>query len=169
MTLILCGFPSSGKTMFGKLASKMLLKPFCDVDELIEKTFGMGLNCREITLQYGDPYFRKLEAEAILSLKEGFKAVLATGGGTLLAEENVSHLKKLGPFIYLKTDPKTLWERICQKKELPSYLERQHPKKSFDHMLAVRIPIYERLADITIDTASLSSDAVVEAICKAYG
>ena len=72
MTLILCGFPFSGKSFFGELVAKELDLPFIDTDLVLEKLYfeqiGVRLSCRQIFHKEGEEFFRDLEHRAIDTL-----------------------------------------------------------------------------------------------------
>ena len=115
MNWILCGFKGCGKSFFGARLSL----PFLDLDRLIEER--ERLCVRDIVLQKGEAYFRKLEKETALSLEvEGH--VIAVGGGTLLDPISQAHLRSLGPLIYLKCPKQILKKRILIP-PLPTFIK----------------------------------------------
>src|SRR5690625_6827311 len=81
---------ASGKTTVGKELATRLKTPFFDTDELIEKN--MGLSIPVIFEKYGEEAFRNMETDILkqIPLKE---AVISTGGGVVLLEENINYLK----------------------------------------------------------------------------
>lgn len=164
MALILSGFPTSGKSFLGAKVARVLNWSFCDLDTLIEQN--IGLSCRDMTLQQGEATFRELEKRVIASLNMADNTILATGGGSILFSENVAELKKRGPIIYLQTEAPILWERICQKSSLPSYLDPLAPKEAFDALYERRLPYYEKAADYTITTALFSENGLLDEITK---
>lgn len=151
MNLILFGLPMSGKSSLGRDLSEKLKIPFYDTDHLLEQTFfqthGEPLSCRQIFLKEGPAAFRTLEAQAIASLNPISGAVIAVGGGTLMESQNLTFLKNLGLLVYLKADPKTLWQRtkICG---IPAYLaSHQNPETAFYEMMEERAAHYASIAD----------------------
>lgn len=144
----------SGKTTLGRKLSTVLEKPFFDTDHLIQDVYfqktGNKFSCREIFQKEGDVIFRKLESEAIFSLKNVQDVVIAVGGGALMNPENVCCLKKLGKLIYLKVEPKILWERtkVCG---VPVYLDPNDPEHAFYQMAEERSIHYASIADLIVD------------------
>ena len=61
--IILVGFMGAGKTAVGKALAKLLKRKFIDLDEKIEKAEGMPI--AEIFAKKGEPYFRKIEKDAV--------------------------------------------------------------------------------------------------------
>lgn len=169
--MILFGFKGCGKTHFGKLVAKRLHIPFIDTDALIEqiyfKRFHTPLSCRQIALEKGDPFFRQLEKEIILSLKHG-QNIIAVGGGAVLNPENAAHLKLLGKMVYLKADKEMIKKRMLSG-ILPSFIDPEDPDESFENMYQDRKEKYAAIEAKTIDLQSKTEKDVVEELIKLYG
>lgn len=155
---ILFGFKRCGKTYFGLRLAQKMNRPFLDIDSLIEQK--NGLPCREIALQFGDPYFRELESHTVRSL-QCHNTIIALGGGTILFQNNLNHLKKLGTFIYLKCPKETLKQRLLTP-PLPSYLNPDHPEDSFEKIYSTRIKQYETIPAHHIDLQAKSDTQILE-------
>lgn len=162
MNLILCGFPSSGKSYFGAPIAFKLGWQFIDTDRSIEAAG--GLSCREMTIQYGEHYFRDAEERCIALLAKLKSHVIAVGGGALLRDKNRERLKALGTLIYLKWDKELLWYRLQQKEELPIYINPLEPRTSFDSLYAARTKVYEQHCDCSIDLSKLTEAEIIEVI-----
>lgn len=98
----LVGMPAAGKTTVARILAKKLGMKFCDTDEEIEKI--AGESPEKIIERYGEERFREIESEAVKSLSAFKGVVIATGGGTVLREENVRELKSCGVVIWLGRD-----------------------------------------------------------------
>lgn len=98
----LVGMPGAGKTTVGRFLAEKLGMKFVDTDEEIERTTGEPPE--KIIEKYGEERFREIESETVklLSALEG--TVIATGGGTVLREENVGKLKAGGVVVWLGRD-----------------------------------------------------------------
>ena len=92
ISIALIGMPGCGKTSIGKALGEITGFPVYDADAEIEREEGMSIP--EIMQQKGISYFRDLESKIIdrLSLLRG--AVIVTGGGAVLREENRIFLKR---------------------------------------------------------------------------
>lgn len=148
--LILCGFFCAGKTTLGKKWSEHLSLPFYDTDRMIEAAYGKG-TVSSIWKEIGLEAFRDLESEVICSLKK-HPAVVATGGGSLLREENRNYLKSLGPLFYLKVPLPILLERM-KKKGFPAYLDQENPYAHFEKLAKERFPIYNAHCQYILETS----------------
>jgi shikimate dehydrogenase len=98
--VVLSGLPGSGKTSLGHLASLRLGMPFVDVDAEIEKRFGMPI--RLIFEKHGEKSFRDAESAATKeALLRETPSVIATGGGAVLRQENVSAMRDRGLVVFI--------------------------------------------------------------------
>ncbi len=165
MNIILIGFRGTGKTTIGKILARQLGKEFIDADIYLEKKEGMSIT--DIFAKGGEPLFRDIESKVIaeLSLLDG--KVIATGGGAVLREENVKHLKKRGIIILLDADANTLYKRIHRD----SHTRQRRPNltakgglEEVQFLLEQRRPIYDRIADFVINTAHVSVASVAQKI-----
>ncbi len=97
--IVLIGMPGCGKTTIGKKAAERLGKKFVDTDDVIVKTAGMSIP--DIFSRYGEEKFRDIESEVIKKVSGMQSAVIATGGGAILRENNVSLLKENGFVVFI--------------------------------------------------------------------
>ena len=97
--IVLIGMPSSGKSTIGKRIAELTSRPFYDVDEEIEKKIKMTI--KEFFEEFGEESFRIVEEEVIKSLSTLSSAVIATGGGSILRDDNVFLLKNNGVLYFL--------------------------------------------------------------------
>lgn len=102
LNVVLCGMPSSGKTTVGKIVADILGKKFIDTDAEIYNT--TGRTPAEIIEIDGEKAFRDIETETIKKVSTFSGAVIASGGGAVLREDNVCALKANGVMFYLKRD-----------------------------------------------------------------
>ena len=98
--IVLSGMPGCGKSTIGKLLSKKLCKPLYDTDQLI--TEQTGRTPAEWIEGEGEAAFRAIESRIIAEYAAPLTgAIIATGGGAILRDENVDHLKMNGKVIFL--------------------------------------------------------------------
>lgn len=157
--IILIGFKNCGKTTVGKLLAKLLAKKLIDIDELLEKTYAKQYNnylstC-DIYKKLGKERFRQLETYAINTLTNTKNSIIATGGGSVINENNAKIIKNLGTIAYLDASLETIEQRIFTK-PLPAFLDTKSPHATFIKLYNDRKIIYENLADFIIDTENLT-------------
>jgi shikimate kinase len=84
--IVLTGFMGSGKSTIGRPLAKELGWRFIDLDSLIEERDGRPV--ARIFAESGEPAFRALETNALISSLSERKLVLALGGGALETPPN---------------------------------------------------------------------------------
>ena len=160
MMIALTGFMGSGKTTVGKVLADFLGCPFMDLDDLVVKKAGKSIP--DIFAQDGEPAFRLLEAQVLRKTVEKYAestAVLALGGGAVLAPSSAALLHEKTVCIYLRASLETLLARLEGETA-----GRPLADASLADRLAAREPIYEKTAHVVIDTDGLSPDEVADEI-----
>ncbi|MDO4198700.1 MAG: shikimate kinase [Erysipelotrichaceae bacterium] len=105
MNIVLTGMPSCGKSTVGYKVAEMLNKEFVDVDTLIKERYG---DISHIFETEGENRFRDYEEEIIREVSLKNNAVIATGGGSILRDNNIFHLKQNGKIFFIDRDPEYL-------------------------------------------------------------
>lgn len=128
--IVLIGMPGSGKTTVGAQLAKSLRRPFLDTDAIIEERENCSI--QDIITAKGEAYFRDLETAVIHRIAGEQHHVIATGGGAILRDENITHLRENGIILFLD---RSLDKLIATKNRPLSsdndslqqrYLERYH-------------------------------------------
>jgi shikimate kinase len=148
MNLILCGMMGAGKTSVGKEVAKALGWRWYDTDQLIVERHG---NVTEIFAKHGETYFRQLETEILKELVQADCMVLSVGGGLVLREENVSLLRKNGQIVFLCASVETLEKRLQLDSSRPLLQTEESLRERLQRLLKERTPIYEAVADFTVN------------------
>ena len=162
--LILVGFMGTGKSAVGKLLARRLNRSFVDLDRKIERDAGRPIP--QIFAEGGEASFREREARAVKEAVELKNHVIATGGGVMLREENITLLKKCGRLICLTASADAILQRTLATLSSRPLLAGHEPRQRVEELLKLRAPFYAQ-ADVTIDTSDKSVDQVVEEIlCK---
>lgn len=97
--IVLTGMPSCGKSTIGKRLADELGMRFVDTDEEIVKLAGKPIS--QIFKDLGESSFRDMETEAITTVSAKQNQVIATGGGAILREQNVTQLKGNGTIYFI--------------------------------------------------------------------
>jgi shikimate kinase len=147
--IILIGPMGSGKSTIGQLLANRLHRDFYDSDHYIEERTGVDIPC--IFDVEGEEGFRQRETRAIEELTSRPNIVLATGGGSVMREENRKILRKSGYIIFLDTSVNQQMERLKHDKKRP-LLRTENPRERLQKLLDERKPIYLKLADLRIPT-----------------
>lgn len=143
-TLFLCGPMGCGKSTVGRALAARLGRRFVDTDELIVQHTGYAIE--DIFAQFGEPVFRVHETEALRRAIDPAGAVVALGGGVLLAPENRALIEENGRRIYLRARIETLEGRLAHSSARRPLLAGA----SIGSILAARLPLYEA-AELTVD------------------
>ncbi|WP_159991572.1 shikimate kinase [Pelistega ratti] len=161
--IIFIGMMGAGKTTIGRALARELNIEFIDLDHEIVQRCGVAIPT--IFDIEGEDGFRKRETAVLAEVIQQKNIVLATGGGAILATENQALLKK-GLVVYLKASADELFCRIAKDSNRP-LLKTENPQDKVKQLLAVRSPIYEKLADITVETGNQTIYATVKKLKKA--
>lgn len=159
MNIVLTGFMGTGKSTVAQLLSVQRGWPLYDTDEVIEKMTAMKIP--DIFKQFGEPYFRDREHEAVKSVAALDNAVISCGGGVVLRPENMTELEKNGVVVCLSASPEVILARTAGSSR--PLLAVADPLAKIRELLQQREPFYHR-CHVRIDTSSLNPGEVVAAI-----
>ncbi|MCC3265173.1 shikimate kinase [Arthrobacter gengyunqii] len=155
--IVLVGFMAAGKSVVGReLAARNRLK-FLDTDQLVADAHGP---IPEIFAARGECGFRELEARGVAAaLAEKTPAVISLGGGAVL-DTGTQQLLRRATVVFLDTDLETVLPRIIRSGHRP--MLAGDPVRRWEELAKARRPVYESLADITIDTRGLPVPVVID-------
>jgi shikimate dehydrogenase len=163
MNIVLIGMRGSGKTTVGKILARKLGRELVEMDELITRK--AGLTIPEMVASYGWAKFRDIEKEITDEVAERDNIVNASGGGVVTREKNVMKLKKTGVLVWLTASVDTLVNRVGEDSQRPPLVGRTQ-REDMEITLAERLPLYQKAADLVVDTESQTPPEVAEAIVK---
>ena len=112
MRLFLVGPMGSGKSTVGRHLADLLDRPFIDSDAEIESRAGADIPW--IFDVEGETGFRRRETTVLKDLVEHPGAVIATGGGAILAAENREMMARSGVVVYLNVSVAQQLQRTGQ-------------------------------------------------------
>ena len=118
--ILLVGLMGSGKTSVGKRLARKLALPFVDGDSEIEKAAGLSLV--DVLKCFGEQEYRAGEERVMKRLLQGEPCVLASGGGSFVAEQTRKLAKQYALTIWLKADIETLYQRTAGRTRRPFLL-----------------------------------------------
>ncbi len=147
--IILIGPMGSGKSTIGNILAKKLGRDFKDSDHYIENRTGVDIS-RIFDIE-GEHGFRDRESNALKELLSQNNQVVATGGGSVLREENQALLRSRGYIIFMDTTVNQQMQRLRRDKKRP-LLQTENPRERLEAMFESRRPIYLDLADLAVKT-----------------
>lgn len=159
--IILIGFMGSGKTVIAKELSLRLKYHYLDIDHVIEKKFKCTIP--DIFKIKGEAFFREAETQELSELKNKSKNIISTGGGIILKHENRQLLKSIGFIVWLKASPEVIYQRLKHNKTRP-LLKTADKLTEIQNLLSARMPFYQSLADLEIDTTDKTISEIVNLI-----
>lgn len=165
---VLVGLRRAGKTLVGRSLAAALGRPFVDVDALVlERT---GRTSAAWIRDAGLAAFREAEAEAVRAAASVAGAVIATGGGSPLREDNRAALAAGGRVIYLRLDPWTAARRAAEDPDAASRppLAVGSARDEAFALFVERDATYRAFADAIVD-ASPAVERVVAACVALRG
>lgn len=156
--IVLAGMPACGKSTVGKALAEGLNRRLIDTDAEIVARAGKPIP--EIFAEDGEDAFRALEAQVIRDVaNETTGAIIATGGGAILREENIRRLKRTGRIYFLNRPLEYLLPTPDRPTASTAQAIRQRYEERFDRYCAT--------CDVRIDTDEVI-DHTVQAIRKDF-
>jgi shikimate kinase len=151
----------AGKSSIGRCLQRRTGLARFDTDEIVSSKFGLSIS--EIFSTHGEGRFREVETQVLVELAGGEIAIIVTGGGIVLRQENVGLLQRLGTIVWLDGDEETLFERASRRGNRP-LLQTEDPRATFSEMSRARAAHYTKIANIRVDTSALTHDEVADVI-----
>jgi shikimate kinase len=164
----LIGFMGTGKSRISRPLAAALDWQQLDLDTLIVDRAGEPIP--EIFARGGEAAFRSLESQIIDEVAGRTNIVVATGGGSVLAESNRQAMSRGGFLVCLEARPDTIAARISELgasvSERP-LLAGGDPLTRIAELKAQRQPLYAQ-ADFIIQTDDLTPDQVTHQVLLAF-
>ena len=146
--IVLIGPMAVGKSAIGHELAQQLGVPFVDTDAVIVAAHG---SIAEIFAGRGEHAFREIEARTVAvpaAASTTSATVISLGGGAVL-DSGTQQLISRCTVVYLECDAATVAGRIARNSGRP--LLAGDAMGRWTAMFATRKPVYERLAEITLD------------------
>lgn len=137
--IVLIGMPGCGKTTLAEQIGRQTGRTVLESD--LEITKRTGRTPSQIILEEGEAAFRDIETAVLCDLGKQSGAVIATGGGCILREENYAALHQNGILVWLR-----------RKLDALSVKDRPLTQRyGLETLYAQREAKYRRFADLSLD------------------
>lgn len=168
MILWLVGLPGAGKSTVGRLVADALGASFVDLDTMIVESSGRSTVAEIFDLD-GEEGFRTMEENAVRDLAERggdlpaspFRAIVATGGGTVLSELSRDLMRASGRRLFLDVSVTVAAERLESSDFIRPLLDQPSVQARLSELCEARRSLY-LLCDLQVD-ADWSTAQVVDA------
>ncbi len=162
--IVLIGFMGVGKGSVARELSAQSGKFAIDSDDLIESLENTKI--KKIFKTKGEEYFRTKEQFCAKWLEKNVKnSIISTGGGFY----RVKNLKKIGTIVYLKSDFKSILERLKNHPNSAKKLAKRpllKDEKKANKLFKKRVEEYEKIADIVVSTTDKTDNQIAKEILK---
>jgi len=161
LRLFLVGPMGSGKSTVGRHLADLLGCAFIDSDAEIESRAGADIPW--IFDVEGETGFRRRETAVLKDLVEHPGAVIATGGGAILAAENREMMARTGIVVFLNASVAQQLKRTGSGEGRP-LLQQGDREETLKQLMAQRDPLYRALADVIISASGDNARKVARQI-----
>jgi len=158
--IALVGMPGCFKTTVGKILADKFCRAFYDTDVLYELVYGETIS--DTFKTEGEAVFRNREAVIIADVCQKETAVIATGGGAVLRDENIVALKSSCVVIELCASVHTIYNRVKIDTSRPLLADMRI--ETIEQLYKVRTPLYRAIADFRVETDEKSPEKVADEI-----
>lgn len=144
MIIYIIGITGVGKSIIGKALARKLSINFIDLDALIQVR--ERKNISEL-FEISQDYFRNCETNALKSIPLNEDHIVSTGGGIVLRDENIEHMKKTGYVVQIHRAIENIYKTLNPKRRP---LLRKDKHKLFS-LYEDRKEKYEKARDFLVD------------------
>lgn len=160
--IYLVGFMGAGKTTVARALARRLDWQYEDIDERIERRERRDVAA--IFRQEGEPYFRALERQEVVTLLAARGTVVATGGGTSVDPATRELMLRDGAVVWLDAPFATIVERVPRDGRRPLAADRIEMENLYNQ----RLMAYSQ-AHLRVDAGRSSVEDLVDQIIEWLG
>ena len=160
--LWLVGMMGSGKTATARTLAQRLGTAVIDTDAEVARRTGCSI--AQLWGERGEEAFRDMESATIARVAgDEAGAVVATGGGAVLSDDNVAAMRRRGAVVWLSGSPETLAQRVGDGSGRP-LLERGATPSDLARILFERKDRYAGAADLIVVTDGVTVGGTADRI-----
>lgn len=156
---MLIGFMGAGKTTVSRELSRITGMEEIDMDAYIVEKEGMAIS--DMFAQFGEEYFREKETESLIEIMKQTNRIVSCGGGVVVKEKNVEHMKNGGVVVLLTATPETTLARVKNSTDRP-ILNGNMNVEFISQLMDKRKERYLAVADIIVAT----DNKTIPEICR---
>jgi shikimate kinase/3-dehydroquinate synthase len=168
--IIIIGFSFTGKSVVGERVARKLGWEFIDSDHAVAAAAGKPIP--EIFAEKGEAHFRDLEHKMLRKACGGKNKVIVTGGGAIIDPRNREMLLQSGVVICLEAQPKTIYKRLLESKQMEDTVPRPLLKTSDPLSRIIQLKAsrqaYYALADRAVYTDNLTVAKTVDGVISEF-
>ncbi len=161
---VLVGPMGAGKSTVAALLAESYGVTARDTDADVEAAEGRSIS--DIFVESGEARFRELERDAVAAALDSHDGVLALGGGAVL-DPATRELLADHRVVFLRVGLAEAVKRVGLGTSRPLLLG--NVRSRIKALLDERTPVYESVADLSVDTDGRSPQDVADEIRKALG
>ncbi|ADV81740.1 shikimate kinase [Terriglobus saanensis] len=158
--IVLTGFMGAGKTTAGRRLAAALHWDFLDIDALLEERHGSTI--ADIFNTHGEDTFRRFESHAIAHALGHRNTVIALGGGApeVLTNRLLLEQTPATAVVFLDAGFPALFDRCMLQPDAAVRPNLADPVAA-EARFRARLPLYRRIARITVATEGKTPDETV--------
>ncbi len=164
--IVLIGMPGVGKSTVGVVLAKILNFDFLDVDLLIQKQYASTL--QDLIDTHGAEKFIAMEGAILANVasdRDVARTVISTGGSAIYSQAAMERLSANSTIVYLRVGLDELSGRL-QSFSNRGVVMRNANCCSLEDLYDERTPLYERHAQVIVDTDDMSISDVALKIAE---
>lgn len=160
MNITLIGMSGAGKSYIGKRLADRLGFQFTDIDTLIAEKHGKEI--QQVLEEIGEEEYLNTEMERLIEGTNGRNnLVISPGGSVVYRDGAMQHIKNISVAVYLKVPYEVIEER---NRNAPRHAIIGLGRKTLRELYDQRHPLYERQADMVLESHGKEADDIVSAI-----
>jgi len=165
--VVLVGLRCAGKSSVGRRLAIELGLSFVDLDDELAAAEGSGRAAGELLAELGEEAFRELEARSLADCTSRGALVLATGGGVVEREDNLSLLRERARVVWLDALDEVLLARRAADDTVRPLLEgSEDPAQELAALGPRRRSLYRSLVEVPVDTTSAEVAAITREVAE---
>lgn len=148
------GFMGAGKTSVARKLARICGIAAVDMDTYLERRENRRV--KDIFAEGGEAAFRAIETDVLRELAGKDPLLVSCGGGVVVTPENREILRSGGFVVYLQVTADEAKGRISDLSTRPLFTDLDAARRRN----AERLPLYEEVADLTVNTAGRGVAAI---------